>query len=203
MSKKDEIFEEMKRKGSKKSIAKIEAEVDKCKRDEKAALFEMTKWLFFLERSGRWRENKIYKKSSWIRYLNDRFMLREGTYIDMKNSFFLFPDMAMVYGPGLVSKVITKDGAENALAVFDKIKNLKKPTRDAIERIIDANAKPAPPISKETMSNLRAENSRLKEEIRELKEEIKGKDKQLREKDEQIKKLKETMRRLNGEKLAA
>lgn len=138
-------MDELEKKFSKLTIGDLE-KLAKGKqvnaRENQRGLIEI---LIYLKTSGRWKENRVYAKSSFWAYIEEQFCIRKGSYHEMQRAFIKFPDESLSYGIGLVSKVDRKCGPLEVKKVFseiDKAKEAKPITRKIIEKIIDKHRDP-------------------------------------------------------------
>ncbi|GEM_PF-3413347 len=121
--------------------------------------------LYYLRRSGRYRESKRYARADFRTYLFDRWMMRETAFERERRAYLLFPEATRRFGPGVVQKAITEcGGTQKARAVIQEIEarheKLKRGiTRGQIEKIIQRNRVEQP--GKLTTADLRAEVARL------------------------------------------
>ena len=90
--------------------------------------------LLYLKRSGRYKENKLYAKSSFKNYLLNFYNIREKTFNESARAFDKFPKESVKYGVGLVSKVKRKCGAKKEKEVLKEIKAADKKAKKPIER---------------------------------------------------------------------
>ncbi len=130
-----------------KAIKTIEKVVDEAIKTMTGGRYERIKALFYLSHTGRFRENKIYKDSSFDRYILDRHLITVGTYENEKWAFLRFPDESQKRGPGIISSIKNKCGAGKVKKVLGEIKTAEGNRKTAIPRtkiqeIIDKNAKP-------------------------------------------------------------
>jgi len=140
----------LKQKYEKKTIAQIEKSIKLNFEKSMGLKLEAMLGLYFLKTSKRYKENPLYKKSSFKVYLESVYNMREGTFDDSIRAALRFPDEATKYGIGLVAKVFRDCGFKKEKIVFKEIaikaKQLKTPIkRGQIDTIIKKYAKPLPP----------------------------------------------------------
>ena len=140
-------LDELKGKYDSKKINQIEKEI----KDSNELSLEARKTsifaLAYLKHSSRYKENPVYKKSSFANYLLGRYNIRYNTFDESFRSFDKFEAESIKYGVGLVAKVSRICGTKKQKQVLDEInqtsKSLKNPIQKAkIETIIDKYAKP-------------------------------------------------------------
>jgi len=125
-------------------ISDLESYVDNCIVDARVAQKEMVEVLLYLKVTGRYKENKRYERATFYQYIEDRFNIRKGTYMEMQRAFAKFPQETVEFGVGLVSKVIRQCGpvrSGKVLADLLKAKETAKTElkRAKIEKIIQDN----------------------------------------------------------------
>ena len=188
-----------KNKFDKFSINELETKVEESAKDARDAQKMQIEVLFYLKVSGRYKENKRYEKSSFYNYIEDRFNIRQGTYMEMQVAFIKFPNETREFGVGVVARVMRDCGAVKAKSVFEKLNTEKERTlttlkRAKIESIIQSNAKPKPIKKEITDWRLMYETeSRAHEET---KEKLKEAYSTIRKLQDQINKLKVTAQRI-------
>lgn len=134
----------MEAKYSKATIGDLEAQVEEQNRLARGAQKEMIEILIYIKTSGRWKENKRYERATFNTYIEDRFNIRPGIYMEMQTAYVKFPKHTVEYGVGLVSKVMRVCGRRKAKAVLEKLDETKKQLktelkRAKIEQIIQSN----------------------------------------------------------------
>lgn len=133
----------------KKSITQIEKSIKADNATAAEARKKAIEGLLYLRDSGRFKENKLYRKSSFENYLMGVFNIRYNTFLESARAFSKYPDESVRYGVGLISKVYRNCGAIKERRVIAEIaeadKKAKVPLkRDKIEAIIQKHAKPKP-----------------------------------------------------------
>jgi len=103
--------------------------------------------LLYLKRSGRYKENPLYSKTSFKNYLLNFYNIREKTFDESARAFDKFPKESVKYGVGLVSKITRACGVKKEKEVLEEIKEaqkkLKTPIkREKIDEIIYKHSKP-------------------------------------------------------------
>ena len=138
---------DLKTKFEKKTIGQIEKEIKgnleksiEARKDAYLALNE-------LKRSGRYKENPLYAKSSFKVYLEEVYTIKETSFTESVIAFKKYPNECKKLNVGVITKIRRVCGAKNASQVFKEIaakeKTLKTPIkRGQIENIIEAHAKP-------------------------------------------------------------
>jgi len=129
-----DIMLKLKKKYDEKKINDIEGDVEHFKKHHVSAQKAMVEVLHYLEVTERYKENPSYKASPFDVYINDRFCIRKTTYMDMRIAFHNFREESLKYGPGLVSSIKKKCGAENMRTVLDEIKTADSKTKKPISR---------------------------------------------------------------------
>ena len=142
--------DELKKQYEKKTISEIEGSIKENNQLSLEARRDAIFALAYLEHSGRYKENPMYRKSNFENYLKGFYNIRINTYMESKRSFMKHEAETIKYGVGLVSKIYRQCGALKEQKVLDDIhateKGLKAPIkRDKIDAIIQKYAKPTPP----------------------------------------------------------
>jgi len=166
----------------KKTITQIEKEIKSKIELSAIARKEATMMLYSLKTSGRYKENKLYSKSSFKTYLEDVYSIREGTFNESVRAYRLFPEEACTYSVGLISSINRKCGAIQERKVIAEInakaERLKTPIKRAqIAEVIMKYAKPAPEKKPNYKAKYEAElgrHQKTKELYREAVEELKA-----------------------------
>ena len=127
---------------NKKNIEELEAKVDYFNVAVIKSQNEMYSILEYIRHNKRWKENKRYAKSSFFKYVKDRFNITEPQYRKCVTAFIKHPEEAEEYGPGVVIKAINKCGPIKSAKVFEEFAETKNLNRDKMDDIIDKNAKP-------------------------------------------------------------
>ena len=177
----------------KKTLSQIEKEIkvnnELSIEKKKDAMFA----LHYLKTSSRYKENPLYKNSSFKTYLMDVHNMRETTFTENIRAFTWFPKESAKFGVGLMSAIHRKCGAEKEKKVVkeinEKAKALKTPIkRGQIQAIIETHAKPVHknPEYKSLYNNELREHQRTKDRLR-------GALTELTAAKDQIKRLKETI----------
>ena len=123
------------------TINDLEGKVEQAHILSRESQKDMYEVLEYLRMSGRFRENARYKKASFWEYLEDRFTIRQGTYRENVFAFAKFPEYAVEYGIGLVTKIGRVCGSKKIGKVFEEIaresaSHKKSLNRASIEIII-------------------------------------------------------------------
>ena len=154
--------------------------------------------LYYLQFTGRFRENLAYKKETFESYINDIFHLRIGTYNEERWAFIKYEDAAKTHGPGLVTEIKRKCGHGNVRKVIAEIDTAEKKSTAPLskskkEKIIFKNALPEkekprsePKKVIEQKLDIAVENYRMANST-------------IKTKDEQISKLKSAVTKLKAE----
>ena len=196
----EDLTTRLRKKYDTKKLADVESDVLHLKKTTFSAQKGMIETLHYLETTERFKEDKAYENSSFDVYLKDKFSMLPVTYQNMRIEFFNFREESLKYGPGLVTSVKKKCGAEKMTEVFKEIKAAdktpKKPiTRERIQQVIEKHKKvravPSDPVVKKNaidwQSKYESEHKLRLEAERSI---IKAY--------EQIDRLKETVLRLNS-----
>lgn len=152
--------------------------------------------LYYLERTKRFKENKIYANSSFSIYINNVFNLRYSTYNKERFAYIAFPELTIKYGSGLVNKVKQKCGIDKIATVFDLINKTVNVNHNQIEAIIDKHR-----LIKESNGAYKVSKKYLEEELVKKDVIIKEQKKSLYAKEEQIIKLFNTIKVLKEENI--
>lgn len=187
-------IEELKKKYDNQPIKTIEKEAKSTQGQAKDVYSNFIEILFYLERTQRFKENHVYKKSNFQQYLSFEYGIRFTTYHEARLAYGNFPEFSKKYTPQLVNAIKAKCGAEKLPGVIKEIEakdaDLKKPLpREGIQAIIDKNKKPEkPPVPKVDVKALEDKATTAQESAMKL-------EKVVLTKDEQITKLKATVKR--------
>jgi len=130
-----------------KTIIDIEKELKALKGNILTNQEKFYSVLEYLEITKRFKENPVYKTSTFEQYIGDMFMLRRGTYDSNRIAYTKHLDTTKEFGPRLVSSVRKKCGVLEAEKVFGEIKSQKDKKkggfrRDDIQNIVKKHAKP-------------------------------------------------------------
>ena len=141
------IKEALKQRYDGKKIGEIEGEIKTNHNLSIEGQREMTFALTYLRITGRYKENPLYRESSFAAYLIGQYNMREATFMERERAFLHFYDETKRYGVGLVAKVHRLCGAKKEAVVFKAIKKaedaLQTPIKqEKIESIIIAHAPP-------------------------------------------------------------
>ena len=182
------MLEKLKKKYDSKTITAIEKTIDISRNSEAKFQHDRIMVLYYLQRTSRYKENKMYKNSNFGEYLFDRHGMRIGTFNSHRLMIFNNLKHVKKYGIGVVKKIYIRCGAANMPFVLAALDNAKVKTRLDIEKIILKHAKPKQKKTGPTVSQLQAEII-AKDQI------IADQRKIIEDQAEQIKKLKATIRR--------
>lgn len=117
------------------TIVEIEKEIQDNRELSIEAKKEAIKALCVLRSTGRYKENPVYKKSSFENYLMGQFNIRYNTFQEEARAFKFFPEETVKYGVGLVAKIHRVCGAKNEIAAIREIKAADNKTKAPIQRI--------------------------------------------------------------------
>jgi hypothetical protein len=152
--------------------------------------------LYYLDRTKRYKENKVYKNATFEKYIGNLYSLKRATYDKERFAFIAHPEAAEKYGPGLVARIKDDCGADRVVDVVKKIEDAKD--IGTIDKIIVKNAKKQPePKNADTKSEppkkvLERENAN---QVKTIADYLKT----IHEQDEQIQKLTDTVEKLKAE----
>ena len=126
------------------SIYELESSVETSSRLAKEHQLDMYSTLEYLRMTCRYKENAAYSKASFWRYLEDRFLIKEKAYRDNVRVYTKFPEHALTYGPGVISRIDRICGSTKVEKVVSEIKRAitsrkKEPSCDVIDNIIASN----------------------------------------------------------------
>ena len=169
-------------------ISSVETVIDGFKDKEAKFYRDRILVLYYLQRTSRYKQNKMYKDANFEEYLFDRHGMRIGTFNSHRLAIFNSLKYVEKYGIGIVKKVYNRCGAANAPFVFTAIDKAKVKNRIDIEKIIQKHAKPKQKRTGPTISQLQAEIIEKDKIIIEQR-------KIIEDQAEQIEKLKSTIRR--------
>jgi len=195
-------LKQLKKKYGEKKINEVEKEVRESNElsleARKTAIFALR----YLEATVRYKENKVYGKSSFKNYLLGQFNIREATYRESLRAFTKFEEPTKKYGVGLIAKVSRECGAAKETQVIKEIvekdKSLKTPIqKDQINQIIAKHAKP-----KSQYKSYQALYNESQRDIERYKTIISDQKALIAEQAEQIERLKATVTELRAMKAA-
>jgi len=178
----------------KKTIVEIEKDIKTSIESSLESRKDVTFALYHLKTSGRFKENPLYKKSSFASYLEGVYNIREGSFNESVRAFLTFPKESVKYGVGLVSKIHRKCGSSKEKQVLKEIKEKEKSLKTPIKRgqiakIITQHAKPSPP-AKPAYKSLYENELRMHQVLKERYHDVST---ELVAAKEQIEKLKKTI----------
>lgn len=193
-----QTIKQLKAKYDKQTIKAIEKEAKATQGQAKDVYYNFIEILFYLERTQRFKENPLYKKSTFQQYLPFAYGIRFTTYHEARLALSNFPEFSKKYTPQLVKAIKEKCGADKVPAIIKEIEakdtSLKKPLpREGIQAIIDKNRKPVKPQTPKPDVKI------LQDKVVTFQESAKKLEKVVLTKDEQITKLKATVKRLTAE----
>lgn len=180
----------------------LETKIDELHLLSKESQKDMYEILDYLRTSGRYKENEMYARSNFWKYIEDRFSILEGTFRQNKDIFEKHPETAVKYGQGLIAKIRRKCGKEKTKTVLDQIekkeKSLKKRIlRNQIEEIIETNKKPENPDKiKTTISDWKSMYHRECTLHEKTKESLRDAMSEIAELHDQVKKLKKSAKKI-------
>lgn len=194
-------FEKIEKKYKDSSLADIETKCDKFASVSTANRRDFILALYYLDRTKRFKENPVYFTSTFERYIYDRFHLRYSDYNKERFAFISHPVASDKWGAGIIDKIKIKCGAGVIPDVIKKIEDIKNPTSDKIDKIIEQHTKQP---KKEAGSGIpkkevEAENIRRGKTIAEYLKTINEKDDQIKKLEATVKSLQEENRRLKAE----
>ena len=153
------------------TIAQIENNLNTIKKDVVGRNAQFYQTLEYLETTKRFKENTVYKESTFEKYIGDMFMLRMTTYLNARTAYLKHATPTRDLGPNLVISVRKKCGVMEAEKVFAEIKKKKSAkkgvfTRDNIQEIINKHAKPVKekPVKKDLSSMLTSSRETVSEQ---------------------------------------
>jgi len=127
-------MEEKQRLFDKMNITELEREVEDKLRESREFQFQMMEILIYLKTSGRYKENKRYENESFYTYIDDRFNIRKGTYMENQRAFTRYPEETKEYGVGLVAKVLRVCGTTRAKMALEKIEEARDTAKNELKR---------------------------------------------------------------------
>ena len=178
----------------KMTIGDIEAEI---KFHHSNSVEEKKKFIFglqYLKHTGRFRENPVYKKSSFANYLLGEYNMRINSFEESARAFSKYPEESEKYGVGMIAKIRRQCGVKKEKEVIEEIKKTDNQIkarirRDKIDEIIKRNSKKIPP-QKATYKELYMTEKYMHERTLERYRDVLQ---QLKEANAQIQKLKTTI----------
>ena len=151
------MIEKLRKKYDKISISNIEKKADKLNDTTAKFHYDRVCLLYYLERTSRYKENKLYKNEQFEIYLFDRHSMRIGTFNSDRLAIFNNLKEVQKHGIGLVKKVYHSCGVTNAAIVFTQLNDPKVKTRTDKQKIIEKYMKPKTKPLGPTKSQLQAE----------------------------------------------
>jgi len=137
--------------------------------------------LFYLEHTGRYKDNKAYAKADFETYIREVFNLSPQKYRESRLLYVKFPVEAEKYGVGYVARAAKRCGADKLPTIFNALKREEKKRQTPVssevkDAILDANARPKPTITyidwQERYRQVAEENGLLKQELAEKEKQI-------------------------------
>ncbi|OGP46229.1 MAG: hypothetical protein A3K30_03925 [Deltaproteobacteria bacterium RBG_13_51_10] len=193
-----EIEVEIKAKYDGKDIAYLEKQVEDNRSLSRESQKEMFLILYYLKLYGGYKKNKRYAKTSFYNYIEDRFLIREGTYNEMQRAYVKFPVQSVEYGVGVVSKILRVCGPIRTKETFtemDKANEQKTINRATIEKIIQKHKDPERVKEASEHKDYKNLYEKLLTVYEKTKESLKEAIAQIKELEEQNKRLKETVKK--------
>jgi len=193
-----QTIKQLKAKYDSQPIKAIEKEAKTTQVQAKDVYGNFVEILFYLERTQRFKENPLYKKSTFNGYLSFEYGLLYNSYHEKRLAMSNFPEFSKKYTPQLYSAIKKKCGSDKVAGVVKEIEakdaKLKRPLdRAGIQEIIDKNRKPVKPKAEKPDVKM------LQDKVITFQESSKKLEKVVMTKDEQITKLKATVKRLTDE----
>jgi len=187
------------------TITQIETEVDNGLRAANKHLLGSIKRLYYLETTGRYKENERYKDSTFSEYLKFRYLMSTSLYHSRKVAVLGHPNEVEKHGEAVVSIVRRRCGVVPAKKVFQEIEEMppEKRTPAAIEKVLSRYEKPSIPSRPSTIAGTRNENTRLRTELQEARQTIRSLELLLEERDKQIEKLVASVNKYKKNRAAA
>lgn len=139
MESSEEILDSLKLKFDTVKISEIETFCMFAFSDSQERRKNLILGLYYLERTKRYKENTVYKNSSFETYINNVFNLRYATYNKERFAYIAFPNHATKWGAGLVDKVKRLCGIDKVENIFESIDKIKNVNHNQIENIINKN----------------------------------------------------------------
>jgi len=145
--------------------------------------------LFYLRRTGRYRENRLFASSSFDQYLRGRYMLTEYQFERARRVYITHAKHAEQYGPGIVQKILMRVPVEaqdqafaemaakasvpgkDITAIVDKV--IHKYTYGLPEKAVIESTTRTVDRSNEVITKLRRENAEKSKQIQKLKRTVK------------------------------
>lgn len=142
-------LDELKTKYSGKKISAIEKVADSAFSQSVEGRKSFILALYYLERTSRFKENKIYTKASFDSYIRDRFNLLPHNYHAERKAFIAHPVEVKALGIGDVVKVMKKCGPLKVPQVLEAVKKASEGRKSPLPRekrheIYKKFAKPVP-----------------------------------------------------------
>lgn len=191
----------LKKKYDKESITTLQNRATSLQKDIVRYKSELIEILYYLDDTKRFRENKVYKNSTFETYLNGMYNMAKSTYLKEKMVVWQYRPLAETYGIGKITKVFNKCDTDNAHKAVKEIERKQmgsnKPLEEKVfNKIIEKYAKPKSQPNGNGIKTLESDNQKLQKEVNtfitentELAEQIKRLKKTIRVKDAQIKQL--------------
>lgn len=181
------------------TINELESMIEAAFRSARDAQKEMYGMLYYLYTTKRFRQNPRYKKAAFETYLEDRFTIRMGTFRENVKAYVNYPDFAVEYGAGLVTKISNVCGSKKISKVISEITKEEKTrkndlNRSKIEEIIQRNATPTK--VKHEVTDWRGMYEREREAHMKTIESLKAAGKRIIELEDQVRRLKNTVNRI-------
>jgi len=191
-------IKELKKKYDSMKIGEVEKKVKSVQDEAKGLYANFIELLFYLERTERFKDNHLYKKSTFKDYLSFEYGVRFKAYHQKRLALSNHPEFFPKHPLPLYSAIKSKCGADKVPEVIKGIEkkefSLKRTLRrEDIQQVIDKHRKPkAPGAPKVDVKDLKNQIVHSRDDAVQLR-------KIIVEKDGQIAKLKATVERLQAE----
>lgn len=170
-----------------KPIAALESLGQLYHSDAQNAQQGLTKLLWYLEMTCRYKENQAYAKSNFKTYLVEHWGFAWASYLGWKRAWVLYPELSAQHGQGLAAEVARRCTNGRFDVVMNEIAALGKATRVQVEAVIAKYAAEQAGKTTTRTQSLAKENAQLKQEVARLQQEnaqLRGEVKALQEQSE-------------------
>lgn len=193
----DSTLDELRKVLDSKTISQIEDGAKEAMATSMATRREFIETMYYLERTGRWKENVRFREASFGTYLRDIYMLTIGTYDQERIAFIKHPLESNEFGIGTVVNARKRCPALEVPKVFEEIRAVQQKTgrpanHIAIGKIIEGHARP---VAKNAAIIPKTE---LYRQVAEMKATLLEKEQKIKEMVSQIRKLKATVQKLKA-----
>ncbi len=136
------LLEELKSRYDSVNIGTIEEDCKNAKDISSLHRRDFILRLYYLERTSRFKENKVYENATFEKYIMNMFSLRYSMFNKERFAFIAHPVATAKWGAGLIDRIKTECGAGKLTEVIQAIEDTPNISYHGIEKIIANTRKP-------------------------------------------------------------